>query len=306
MKILVTGGLGFIGSHLVDFLIENGHNVVIVDDLSNGSMDNLNPKAKLYQMDILSPEFDHVFETENFDIVYHLAAQINVQTSVADTVFDARVNIMGTIAVLECVKKHGVKKIVYASSAAVYGEPHYLPVNEKHPTNPVSYYGISKYVPEYYIRTYSDMYHFDYTILRYSNVYGERQCIDGEGGIVSIITNCFINQLALTIYGSGEQTRDFIYVNDIATANLLALDRGSKETFNISTSIYTSVNQLFQMMQSIYGCEIGSHYADEREGDILNSYLCNQKARDLLGFVPKYTLHQGLENTINYYKEKEA
>ncbi len=306
MKVLVTGGCGFIGSHITDFLINAGHEVAIADNLSTGNLNNLNKKAKLYQVDILSPEFENVFKDFGPEIVYHEAAQIDIQKSIKDTFFDAKTNVLGTICVLEMVAKYNVKKIIYASSAAVYGNPQYLPVDEKHVVAPMSFYGISKHTPEHYIKTYSDIHGFKYTVLRYANVYGPRQDPKGEGGVVSIFTNKFIAGESPTIFGDGKQTRDFVYVKDIAGANLAAIDKGDNEIINVSTNIPTTVNDISDSMKRAGNFDIEVLYGPARVGDIDHSYLDNTKGIELLGFKFKYSLDEGLKETVDYYKELAA
>lgn len=302
MKILVTGGAGFIGSHIVDKLIENGHDVVVVDDLSTGSMENVHKNAVLHTMDIRSEYIGRIFAMEKPDVIIHHAAQIDVQKSIKQPGVDADINIVGTVNILENCVKYGVKKIIYASSAAVYGTPQYLPVDEKHIVDPISYYGISKHTPEHYIKVYNLLYGLKYTILRYANVYGPRQDPKGEGGVVSIFTNRMLNDEQPTIFGDGEATRDYIYVGDIAEANIKALELGDNEIINVSTNSTTAVNELFQTIKEIVGFNKEPIYADERKGDIKHSCLDNGKAKELLGWQPQYSLEDGLRRTVEYYK----
>ncbi len=301
MKVLVTGGAGFIGSHIVDKLIDNNYEVVVVDNLSTGNINNINPTAKFYNLDILHPDFETVFIEEHPYIVIHHAAQIDIQTSLKNPAFDAEVNILGTIRLLDYCTKYKVQKIIYASSAAVYGDPRYLGVDEKHPVAPISFYGVSKHTPEHYIKVFCHLTNMSYTILRYANVYGPRQDPKGEGGVVSIFTDKLLNNQAPVIFGDGEQTRDFIYVKDIATANLQALKRGNNEIMNISCNTQTTVNKLFSAMQKIVGKGTKPVFKDPRPGDIIHSYLDNTKAKKLLEWNPKFDLHEGLKETIEYY-----
>ncbi|MBU0536065.1 MAG: NAD-dependent epimerase/dehydratase family protein, partial [Nanoarchaeota archaeon] len=247
MKVVVTGGAGFIGSHIVDILISKGYDVVVVDNLSTGKKDNINPKARFYEVDITnSPFLVKVFEKEKPDFVIHEAAQINVRKSVSEPVFDAITNIIGTIELLELCREHKVKKIVYAGSGgACYGEPEQIPCNELHPVNPICHYGVSKHAAEHYFFLYKYLYRIDYVILRYSNVYGPRQDPKGEAGVISIFLDKIKNQEKPNIFGDGEQTRDYVYVSDVARENLLALESQSQTSiFNIGTGRETSVNQL--------------------------------------------------------------
>ncbi|SNX52904.1 SDR family oxidoreductase [Thermoanaerobacterium sp. RBIITD] len=304
MNILVTGGAGFIGSNIVDFLIDNGYDVVVVDNMSTGKKENINKRARFYNVDITDSNLYKVFENEKIDVVIHHAAQIDIQKSIKDPVFDAKVNILGTINLLECCRKYGVKKIIYASSAAVYGNPEYLGVDEKHRVYPISYYGISKHTPEHYFEVYNELYGLKYTVLRYANVYGIRQDPKGEGGVISIFIDKMLKGERPVIFGDGEQTRDFIFVKDVAKANLLALKKGDNEIINISTNKAITINELVDIMNEIMGTYLKPIYTNSRKGDIVHSYLDNKKALEVLGWEPEYQLEQGLKETIEYYKEK--
>jgi UDP-glucose 4-epimerase len=304
MKVLVTGGAGFIGSHIVDKLVALGDEVVIVDNLSTGEESNINDKATFYNVDITDREaLEAVFEGEKPEYVIHHAAQIDVQQSLKNPAFDAQVNIVGTIHLLENCQKYGVKKIVYASSAAVYGTPEYLGVDEKHVVAPLSFYGISKFTPEFYIKTFASLCKMKYTILRYANVYGIRQDPKGEGGVVSIFVDKYLVNEVPTIFGDGEHTRDFIYVDDIVDANIAALTKGDGEVCNISCNKQTSINELVRTMNGLFGKDVQAVYAVERAGDIVHSYLDNSIAKEALQWTPNYSLEQGLRKTIDYYKE---
>ena len=301
MKILVTGGAGFIGSNIVSKLIEMGYNTVVMDNLSTGLKDYVNPVAKFYQVDINSPEVEEVFRKEKITHIIHHAAQIDVQRSIENPLFDIKSNIIGTVNLLEYAKKYNIEKIIYASSAAVYGEPDYLPIDEKHPIKAMSPYGISKYAPEHYIKLYKDLHDIDYTILRYANVYGPRQDPKGEGGVVSIFIDKMLAGKAPIIYGDGEQTRDFIFVADIVKANIMALTAGSAKTLNISCNTQVSVNDIHGMINDILGTKTGAVYQRERKGDIKHSCLDNSNAKKYLNWQPSYNLREGLRNTIEYY-----
>ncbi len=301
MKVLVTGGCGFIGSHIVDGLCAAGHTVAVCDNLSTGNIANLNPEAKFYEVDIRSEEFRNAVHEFSPDVIYHEAAQIDIQKSIREVSFDAETNVVGTVKVLEAVRDFGVKKIIYASSAAVYGDPEYLPVDENHPKAPMSFYGISKFTPEYYIKTFSDMYGFKFTILRYANVFGVRQDPKGEGGVVSIFTDKLLHGETPIIFGDGEQTRDFVYVGDIAGANIAALTAGDGEIINVSTCKKTTVNELVDIMSE---GKVRAEYREARKGDILHSYLDNTKLRTVLCYEPRYTLTEGVKLTMDYYRKK--
>lgn len=303
MKVLVTGGAGFIGSHIVDQLVEKGDQVVIVDNISSGRKENINEKARFYQIDITDSDLLNVFERERPEAVIHQAAQIHVHTSVKEPMFDATVNILGTINLLEACRKTGVKKVVYASSAAIYGNPEYLPIDEKHPVAPLSGYGVSKYTPEHYFAIYRQLYGLNYTILRYANVYGLRQDPRGEGGVISILVDKYLRRELFTVFGDGEQTRDYIYVGDVARANIMALSQGDGEVFNVGTGVSTSLNEVVKRFNEIAGYENKVEYGPEREGDIKHSYFNNGKIRRVLGWQPEVTLEEGLRKTYEYYQD---
>ncbi|MDU0203710.1 NAD-dependent epimerase/dehydratase family protein [Paenibacillus sp. MAH-36] len=301
MKVLVTGGAGFIASHIVDLLIDLGHSVAILDNFSTGRQENVNAKAEVYKMDILDDRTIDAFLEFKPEIVIHHAAQIDIQSSLKDPAFDATVNIVGTVKLLELCKKANVKKIIYASSAAVYGNPHYLPVDEKHPIRPLSYYGISKHTPEHYIEVFSEQNGLDFTILRYANVYGTRQDPKGEGGVVSIFIDKIIDKYQPTIFGDGEQTRDFIFVKDVARANIAALDKGSKGIYNIGCCKQTSVKELLTLISKASNVEVVPMYKEARAGDIIHSFLDYTSAKKDLNWEPQYSLRDGLQETCNYY-----
>jgi UDP-glucose 4-epimerase len=302
MKILVTGGAGFIASHLVDRLIELKHEVYVIDNLVSGNSNNLHPDAVFYKVNILDENLCSMFYRIKPDVVIHHAAQTNVQNSFQRSSYDANVNVLGTINVLEACRASGVKKIIYASTAAVYGTPIYLPIDEKHPVRPLSFYGISKYVPEQYLEIFYQLYNLDYTILRYANVYGIRQDPKGEGGVVSIFIDKLMSGLQPSIYGDGEQTRDFIYVKDVVEANIAALERNIRGTFNIGCNQQTSVNDLLKHLCALFDKPFAPVYKPSRPGDIMHSSLDNNKAIKFLGWSPRYTLYDGLRETCAYYK----
>jgi len=302
-KILITGGAGFIGSHIVDLFIKNGHKVVIVDNLCRGSKKNINAQAKFYQVDILSPRLRRIFHQEKPEIVIHEAAQINVRESVKDPKFDARINILGSINLLQIAAKSKIKKIIYSSSGgAVYGEPHYLPVDEKHPIGPLSPYGASKYTVELYLKYFAKLSGFSYVILRYSNVYGLRQDPKGEAGVVSIFIDKFLQNEQPKIFGDGNQRRDFINVKDIARANYLAYKKVSNETLNIGSGKEISVNQIFKLLKSLLGSGLKPEFTDPIPGEVRRIYLDIKKAKKIMGFKPKTSFKQGLKETINWVK----
>lgn len=304
MKVLVTGGAGFIGSHIVEELVAKGYEAVVVDNLVSGSILNINKNNAIYIMDIRETTLQQVFMKEKPEIVIHAAAQVDVRKSLDDPTYDAVSNILGTINVLECCRIWGVRKLIYSSSAAVYGNPQYLGIDEEHPARPISNYGVSKYAAEKYIQSYHALYGLDYTILRYSNVFGPRQGSSGEGGVIYKFLNNIFNGRQPVIYGSGEQTRDFIFADDVARANLLAVDRGSKGIFNISTGQRHSINNMLSIICRLVSDNISPLRAGAIEGDILHSCLDNRKARDMLRWKPTYTMEEGLLKTIKYYRGK--
>ncbi|HYK72423.1 MAG TPA: NAD-dependent epimerase/dehydratase family protein [Pseudoneobacillus sp.] len=296
---LVTGGAGFIGSHIVDCLIKEDYQVVIVDNLSSGFIDNFKKNIIFYPLDINDAALDNIFFIEKPEIVIHQAAQVSVKESMDDPMNDCKQNINGTIHLLECCKKHKVKKIIYASSAAVYGLPEYVPIPETHVLSPESFYGISKVTSEAYIRLYSKLCGLKYTILRYSNVYGPRQSIDGEAGVIRIFLDRFKQNRPVTIYGDGNQKRDFVYVKDVAEANLLGIKHADNEVINISSNTSKSINEIVILLSILLGKKKEKIYISERPGDIRDSCLSNQKAQHLLHWEPNFSLIKGLEETIN-------
>ena len=303
MKVMVTGGAGFIGSHIVDRLIDLGHEVIILDNLSTGKKAFIHPEASFYQTDLRDRRIGEILEAERPEAVIHQAAQIDVPTSVKDPLFDAETNILGTLRLLEACRRSGVRKIVYASSAAVYGEPAFLPIDEEHPVDPLSNYGISKYTPESYLKVYKQLYGLDYTILRYANVYGIRQDPRGEGGVIAIFLDRVLREEALTIFGDGKQTRDFVYVGDIADANIRALHRGSGMVFNLGTGVPTSLEELVRILREVTEKEIRVEYGPERPGDIKHSHFDNRLAEKWLDWTPRIDLKTGLRMTYEYYLE---
>ncbi len=304
MKILVTGGCGFIGSHIVDKLIRLGNQVIILDNLSTGKKENLNPKAKFFYIDINDTKVEDIFKTEKPDYVIHQAAHVDVVKSLKDPIFDAKTNILGSLNILENCRKYGVKKIVYGNSGgAGPGEPKYVPIDEEHPVNPLCPYGVSKHSVEHYLKIYSRLYNLKYTSLRYANVYGPRQDPFGEGGVVAIFVHKLLHNEAPRIFGSGNQTRDFVFVEDVADANILAIKKGDNECFNVGTGIETSINKLFQALKKLCKSSINPEYAEARKEDIIRSSLNNSKIRTI-GWNPSTNLEEGLKKTIDWYKNK--
>jgi len=306
-KILVTGGAGFIGSHVVDLFIAQGYNVVIIDDLSTGRASNLNPAAKFYHMDIRSPEIRHVFETEKPDYVSHHAAQMDVRRSVAQPLFDADVNILGSINLIECAQEFKVKRFIYISSGgAAYGEPEKLPCDEMHPINPICQYGASKHTVEHYLYMYHVNYGLKYTVLRYPNVFGPRQDPHGEAGVVAIFTGKMLASEPVIINGDGDQTRDFVYVGDCARANYLALTIDHQPgIYNLGWGRPTSINDIFSTLVKITGYTLPAQHGPAKLGETRHIYLDASKAKQDFGWVPTITLEEGLENVVAYFKISE-
>lgn len=304
MRILITGGAGFIGSHIADAALKKGFETFCMDNLSTGRRENLDPQVRLIEGDIVSAPLDSLFKEIKPDYLIHEAAQASVPASLRDPAYDAEVNILGTVRLLDAARRHGVRKVVYASSAAVYGNPIRLPIDEEHPRAPLSFYGISKLIPEYYLEQFYRTYGLPFTALRYANVYGERQVAHGEGGVVAIFTDKLLRGEKLSIFGDGEQTRDFIYVGDVAEANLAALTHGDGEIYNIGTGISTSIHRLIRAMEEITGRKAEIEYLPPREGDIRDSLFRIDKAIRGLHWSPKVTLHEGLKRTLSYYREE--
>lgn len=306
-KILVTGGAGFIGSHVVDLFIAQGFEVVIVDDLSTGRASNLNPAAKFYKMDIRDPKIREVFETEKPDYVSHHAAQMDVRRSVAQPLFDADVNILGSINLIEAAKAVNLKRFIYISTGgAVYGEPERVPVEETDPINPICQYGASKHTVEHYLFMYHYNYGLKYTVLRYPNVFGPRQDPHGEAGVVAIFTGKMMAGEQVVINGDGEQTRDYVYVGDCARANLLAATVEHKPgIYNIGWGLPTSVNDIFSALAKVTGYTHPAQNGPAKVGETRHIYLNAAKAKKDLGWVPTISLEEGLTRTVEYFKVAE-
>ena len=305
MKIVVTGGAGFIGSHVVDLFISRGYEVVIVDDLSTGRKSNLNPQATFYKMDIRSPELVGVFQREKPDYVSHHAAQMDVRRSMVEPLFDADVNVVGSLNVIEAARTTGVQKFIYISSGgAAYGEPVYLPCDEDHPVNPICPYGASKHTVEHYLYMYSVNYGFNYTVLRYPNVYGPRQDPHGEAGVVAIFTGLMLKGDPVIINGDGEQERDFVFVKDCAMGNLLGL---TAETgiYNLGMGKGNTVNEIFSLLKEITGYEKEAQYGPAKLGETRRIFLDATRARQKMGWEPSVDLREGLRQTVAYHHSVE-
>ncbi len=304
MKILLTGGAGFIGSHIADAYVGAGHEVLVIDDLSSGKNENVPPEARFVLCDVRSDTALEAIRTFRPEIVNHHAAQINVRASVADPTFDAEVNILATIRLLEASRKTGVRKFLFASSGgAGYGEQETFPAAENHPTRPVSPYGAAKIAVELYLHFYRVQYGLDYTSLRYANVYGPRQDPHGEAGVVAIFCTRFLREHRAIVNGDGEQTRDYVYVGDVVRANLAALTRGSGLAVNVGTGIETSVNALFRALRELTGSGQEELHGPAMPGEQLRSCLENRLAYEELGWYPETSLEEGLARTVSFFRE---
>lgn len=305
MKILVTGGAGFIGSNIVDAYIAAGHEVFVLDDLSSGFVENLSARAKFYQMDIREPQVEKIFEENKFDVVNHLAAQMDVRKSVADPVFDATVNVVGTLNLLENCLRHGVRRVIFSSTGgAIYGEQDYFPADEKHPTRPLSPYGIAKLAVEKYLFYYNAVHGMEYVVLRYANVYGPRQNPHGEAGVVAIFTSKLLKGEEAIINGDGKQTRDYTFVGDVVRANVLALDHNKSDIFNIGTAKETDVNALFRKLRDAVGVDVEEEHGPAKAGEQMRSVIDYSKAKNVLGWEPKVGLEQGIDLTVKFFRQK--
>jgi len=307
MKILVTGGAGFIGSHVADVFLDAGHDVVVVDDLSTGRREHLNPSAQFYELDIRDSELDEIFAGEQPDVVSHQAARANVRESMEKPLLYADVNVLGSLNVLECCRRHSVGKVIYASTGgAVYGEPQELPATEDHPIKPLDPYGASKHHVEHYLELYQMNFGIAFTNLRYPNVYGPRQDPYGEAGVVAIFSNQMLHGGQPMINGSGEQERDFVYVGDVARANVLSLERGDGGTYNIGSGIGTSINHLFDLLAERTGYDEPAVRGPAKQGEVFKIYLDATRAQKELGWTPEVQLEEGLEHTVAYFKERKS
>jgi len=306
MKILVTGGAGFIGSHVVDVLIEAGHHIAIVDNLwehGGGKLENINPKATFYKIDICEAAVSEVFQKERPEVICHLAAQHSVKISTDDPVHDANVNILGLINLLQNATRFGVRKFIFSSSGATYGTVEKMPVDENTTQRPESPYGITKMASEFYLRFWKNMYGLDFTILRYGNVYGPRQDPLGEAGVIAIFSRQILLKEPVRIDWDGEQQKDYVFVGDVARANLLSLTAGDGEVYCIAYGKGTSVNALYQGLVSEIGHEVEIQQAPKRPGDIYLTYFDCNKAHRELDWKADVGLEEGLRMTVKHFKE---
>jgi len=317
-KVLVTGGAGFIGSHIVDGYVEEGYQVVVVDDLSRGKRENLNKKAKFYQIDINDEKISEIFTQEKFDLVNHHAAQIDLRISVKKPLLDAKINILGTLNLLENCLKYKVRNFIFISSGgAIYGEPENMPVDEYYPKNPLSPYAVAKHTIEHYLYYYRQTFALNYVALRYANVYGPRQDPFGEAGVIAIFSQKMLKKDRPTIFGDGEQLRDYIYVDEIVSINMLASQkieslnkkRASSPddlSYNVGTGKGNSVNFLYRTLAEITDFREKPIYAPGKKGDIRKIYLDTTKAQKELDWQAKLQLEDGLKKTVKWFKEHES
>ena len=303
MKILVTGGAGFIGSHVADAMLRAGHTVHVLDDLSSGKPENIPDAATFHQLDIRDDALQDLFAQEQYEVLVHHAAQMDVRKSVADPQFDATVNVLGFLNLMEAGKDNGLQKVIFASTGgAIYGEPDSTPQDESHALRPLSPYGITKLTTEKYLYFYEAQYGIRYVALRYANIYGPRQNPHGEAGVVAIFTQRLLNGEQPIIYGNGRQTRDYVYVGDVVRANLAALKyEGDSEIINIGTAKETDVNTLFHRLADIIDPSFEEQHAEGKPGEQRRSVLGYDKALKLLGWSPQVSLEEGLQETVDWF-----
>lgn len=303
MKVLVTGGAGFIGSHVTDVFLDAGHEVWALDDLSSGRRENLRPEVRLVVADIRSPEAARLVESERFEVMCHLAAQMDVRRSVSDPRFDADVNVAGFLNLLEASRKSGLRKVVFSSTGgAIYGDQDVYPAPETHPTRPVSPYGVSKASGELYLGYYRAQYGLKSVALRYANVYGPRQNPHGEAGVVAIFSERLLRGETCIVNGTGEQTRDFVYGPDVARANLLAATRDVEGPINVGTGIETDVNRLYALLASAAGTDRPAKHAPAKPGEQMRSSVDPTRAGEVLGWRPTVALEEGLRRTVDWFR----
>ncbi|HOL90509.1 MAG TPA: GDP-mannose 4,6-dehydratase [Candidatus Pacearchaeota archaeon] len=309
MRILITGGAGFIGSHLADRLIKNGDKVILIDNLSTGKKENINPKAKFYKIDIQSPKISNILKKEKPEILFHLAAQIDVRKSVEDPIKDAKINILGSLNVIknfyqESLKNTKKPKIIFSSTGgAIYGDAKIIPTPETYPEFPLSPYGVCKLTIEKYLNYYWKVFNIPYVALRYANVYGPRQNSKGESGVVSIFIDKLFSGENPIINGSGKQTRDFVFIEDIIEANILAMKKNKVGVYNIGTGKETDINTIFQKLKKITNSNLKAVHCLEKKGEQKRSCLDYKKAQKELSWKPKYNLDEGLIKTVEWFKK---
>ncbi len=305
MRVLVTGGAGFVGSHVVEALLSAGHQVAVVDTLTSGRADALPPGVRLYRVDVASPELDEVFQEERPQVVSHHAAQASVAVSVRDPMLDARTNVLGTLNVLHCCVRHGVGRVVFASTGgAIYGDPDHLPASEDHPPRPLSPYGVHKLCGEHQLAAYGRLYGLRWVALRYGNVYGPRQDPYGEAGVVAIFCAAMLEGRQPVIFGDGEHTRDYVYAEDVARANLLAVEREVEGVFNVATGRETSTRRVFDLVREATGFRGQPRYGPPRPGDVRRICLDVRRAEQVLGWRPRVGLEEGIARTVEWFRSR--
>ncbi len=305
-KIAVTGGAGFIGSHVVDRLIKENHDVVVIDDLSSGRKENINDNAVFYEVNICDPYLREVLGKESPESVIHLAAQASVRNSLANPRFDAHTNIIGSISLLESCKDLCIGKVVYASSVGVYGEPQYLPVDEMHPIKPISPYAVSKQTVENYLYYYKKTHNIDCVSLRFANVYGPRQDPNGEAGVIAVFINRLLQDQKAVINGDGGQTRDFVFVEDLAKAVLLALEKNTEcNVFNIGTGSEVAIEKLYNNLKKIVDSSLFPIYGEPIGGEIRRMYVNPELVKKELEWMPETDLKSGLKKTISWFRSRK-
>ena len=305
MKILVTGGAGFIASHVSDTLLALGHDVAIVDNFASGKRENLPAGAAFYEVDIRDERLGDVFQAEKPDVVVHHAAHIEVARSVREPAYDASINILGSLNLLERCREHGVNKVIYAGTGgALVGEPVYIPVDEAHPIDPLAPYGVSKHTVEHYLFTYKANHGIEYTVLRYPNVYGPRQDPHGEAGVVAIFSLQMLAGQTPTIFGDGTKTRDYCYVGDIAAANVLALNSPLSGVYNLGRGIEVSDLEVFEAVRTAVGAEMAPRFAPVRPGEVEHIALDSSKAQRELGWTWKVDFIEGVAKAVDFYRDQ--
>lgn len=305
-KSLITGGAGFVGSHLADRLLADGDDVVVIDNLSSGSRENLDGSVNFYEMDIQDPKISAIFEKERPDFVFHLAAQIDVRKSVENPIDDAKINLLGTLNVLETAAKSGVKKVIFASTGgAIYGEAEIIPTPEGHYAQPLSPYGIHKLAAEKSMFFYKKVKGLDYTVLRMSNIYGPRQNAKGEAGVMAIFLSKLLGGEQPYINGSGNQTRDYVFVKDVTRAFVLARNETKSNIFNIGTGVETNVNEVYEKLVAEMGLEVPKMYAPAKPGEQERSCLSCARADSELNWKPEYDIDRGIRETVQWFKDRK-
>lgn len=306
MNVLVTGGAGFIGSNTADALLAAGHRVIVVDNLSTGFKHNVPDQAEFYKMDIQDKKIGELLADEKIEQVVHLAAQIDVRKSVHEPVYDAQVNILGSINLIQAAAEHKISNFLFSSTGgAIYGEQDYFPADEEHPQRPVSPYGIGKLTIEHYLYYYHVQYGFNYFVNRYANVYGPRQNSKGEAGVVAIFIDRLLGGQQAVINGDGLQTRDYVFVGDVVRANLLGLQQTAPATVNIGTGIETDVNQIFREIRDRVNPEAPEVHGDAAPGEQRRSVIDNGRAQKLLGWKPEVSLSEGIARTVADFRSRK-